>query len=44
MNSGNPESKRPVDSRAGIRRTVLILSTCAIASYVLFLASMMGGK
>lgn len=31
-------------SRAGIRRTAWILAACAVASYVLFLYSVLGKK
>lgn len=42
-----PDSASPQPnpaSRAGVRRTVWILTACAVASYVLFLLSVMGGK
>jgi hypothetical protein len=31
-------------TRAAVRRTVWILTACAVAAYVLFLSSMMGAK
>jgi hypothetical protein len=33
-----------ITSRAGIRRTVWILTACALGSYALFLLSVLGGK
>jgi hypothetical protein len=30
--------------RAAVRRTVWILTACAVAAYVLFLSSMLGAK
>ncbi len=34
----------PAGNRAGIRRTVWILTACAVGSYVVFLLSVLGAK
>jgi len=39
MNVTTPDSKPDRSSRAGIRRTVLLLLGCALASYGMFLYS-----
>jgi len=36
--------ERPVTERSRIRRTAWILAGCALASYAVFLASVIGGR